>query len=621
MGVAGASLSDCAFLGDVSYNENLADQPEGVTKSDYKTLAKMRLAEDHSFPYRESLMGKPFPFENVLEEHWGNWPESLSLTPMLVYYEYYSDGSFGLYGTGQTKDGLVTIDTLDGPNGGMVIVEDGYALLTTFSIRGFEYSLNGGATQRLEIADTQQSGSFVRFDISSVDFWDGSATHSLSGINVYQLPFELQMPDRTASTFLDTLELSFADAGGTSAETFTYYYNPDFAMLSSSPAFGEQVAEVPNTDAIFIRTARHLNRLGYQSAYWASNAHIVQYYDIDVPSYTNNYLGHALDLVGTGDYHNQPIGRIGEPFAGLFDGAGHAIIDYNQWVYGEEAAGLFGCVSGTIQKTHLAASSLGSAQVVRSGAVPGGTLAAGALVGWLDGGTLVDCSASAYSVFLDGSSSIGDAAVGGLVGVNQGLVSRSTAADVTVTLVSQSPASASLGVGGLVGGLQGTVADSYAVNNTLVGQMPDARAGCQLAQGGIAGIIYGSGASVANCYGYAFAEDTITSDGYATHFDITDSSACSVANCYRLKWDGGLDTGAQDGDDVVACDSDALKNANLGSAFVRDDYAPTYGSAYIYGDVRVTPGHLTVSRWSYPYPLVCTDYDGNYSHFGFDWWE
>ena len=632
VGAEGSTVfSDCAYLADVGYNEKLSDQPAGIESRKYSALASMRLAADHSFPYKENLLGMAFPFANVLDEHWGNWPAPMSLNPILVYYEYYGyEEGYGFYGTGETEAGVVTIDTLDQPNGGMVVLEDGYALISSFSIRGFEYALNGGAKQRLTLADSPQAGSFVDLGIRSVDYYDGNTMQSLNDIYVYQLPFELQMPDRTASSFVDTLELSFADAGGTSTQTLTYYFNPDFAMLASSPSFGKTSAEVPDTSTLYLRTARQLNRLGYQQAYWASNANIVQRYDIDFGSYAGDYLGHTLDFMGTGAYHNQPIGTIDYPFWGSFDGTNHVIIDYMLWADGAEVAGLFGSVSGGghIQNTHLASSALYSAKVVRSGSVPGGSLAVGGLVGWLDDASISGCSVSGYSIHLDGNSAISDAAAGGLVGINAGTVVRSSAADVSVNLVSNAPSGATLGIGGLVGGLQGSVSNSYAVEAYLSGQALGSANGRTLAHGGIAGLVYGSAASASNCYGYAFVDNAIAqSDDTVKHFDVVDSALCSVSNSYRLSWDvdsssrgDEFSTGAQDGDDITACDPDKLANASLGSAFAYNSEPNTYGSAYLY-DVRITAGHLTPARASYPYPVVCTDIDNEYSHFGYYWVE
>lgn len=631
VGNTGASFTNCAYLTEVGYNETLLDQPSGVEGRGYSALADMRLAADHSFPYMESLFGKAFPFANVVEEHWGNWPGSMSLKPILVYYEKYGeagDGGIGFYGTGQTDEGVVTIDTLDGPNGGLVISEDGYALLATNSIRGFEYSLNGGESQRLTVADSPQSSSFVDMGIDSLEYWNGSEMCTMEDIHVYQLPFELQMPNRTAEYFLDTLELTFADAGGTAAESFLYYYNPDFAMLSASPNIDGTTAE-PDTSNLFVRTPRHLSRLAQQPAYWASNANIVQYYDIDYSYYTADYLGEVVNYTDTsGAYAPQPIGNMSQPFGGTYDGTGHVIIDYNQYISGGALAGLFGVVSGTVTNTHIASSRQDLAVIVRTGAVPSGTLAAGAIAAWVDGGTISGCSASGYQVFIDGSFAIADAAVGGLVGVNVGTVDRSSSADNTVTIVSSAPGSASLGVGGLVGGLQGRITNSYSVSNTLVCQATGSGLGRQLAQGGIAGYIYSGGASISNCYGYAFAEDTISNTGdFVSHFDIASSDGCDISNCYRLSWEEGeggrydsFTTGAEDGAEVRSCTPETLMSNPLGGAFVTSDGAPTYGNAYFY-DTRIVMGHLVPGSWSYPYPLVCTNNDGEYSHFGFDWWE
>ncbi|MBQ9020473.1 MAG: prepilin-type N-terminal cleavage/methylation domain-containing protein [Eggerthellaceae bacterium] len=622
-GGEGASFSNCAFLQDVGYNSFLMPQPAGIEAKSYGDLADMRLAADHSFPYRESLMGSAFPFANVLEEHWGNWPSSLSFKPMLVYYELYADGDYGFYGTQETPDGPVIINTLDGENGGIVIVEDGYALLSTYAIRGFEYSLNGGEKQRLTRANVPQAGSFVELNVDSLYYWNGSETLTLDDFFVYQLPFELQMLSRTATSFADLLELSFADAAGSTAETYSYYYNPDFAMLVSNPG-ADGSLDAPDTSSLYVRTPRHLNRLAVQSAYWASNAHIIQAYDIDSGEgyYTSNYLGDTLDFK-SGTYAMQPIASKTEPFMGSYDGHNHTIIDFFISANGRDDVGLFGSVMGTVSNVHLVGSQLNEASVVHYGQTSGGTLAAGALVGWLDG-TVEGCSASGLSVYA-GSAYIDDASVGGLVGVNVGSIERSSAANVDVSVVSTCTSAANLGLGGLTGSNGGSINSCYAVEINLFGQALGAGSGRQLLQGGIAGYGFGGG-SIAHCYAYAFAEgNTIaTENDIVEHFDITNPDDNTLNNCYRLSWDdgsgGGFTTGAMDDDRVISCTPDELKSASLGAAFAYGGDVPVYGNAYFY-DVRLVPGHLIQSDYRYPYPAVCTNNDGEFVHYGFDWWE
>ena len=602
-GTSGAAFADCAYLSQVGYNEATLDQPEGIVAKDYASLSATRLAADHSHPYRDSLLGKAFPFAAVLEDHWGNWPAPSNLNPVLVYYERYGDGTYGYYGMGSTPESIVEINTLDDT---FVVEEDGYALLSTYPIRGFDYVLNGGATYRVTLGSAVGPDTYVELPSEGMQYWDGSAYQSLDEKHVYQLPFPLLMPERAASRTYDTLEITFAGLGGGDNVSYTYYYNPDFAKLASSPdAFGSTAA--PDTSTLLLRTARHLNRLGHQPGYW--NASIAQDRDIDFVFYTRSYLGFGIDYTSTGgSYANTPIGTSGTPFTGTFDGRNFAIVDYSLYADGAQEAGLFGYVTGTVRNVHLATSVDDAASIVRTGSArSGSTLAVGGLVGWLDGGTVSGSSVSGYQVFCESSTAVSDAGAGGLVGVNSGTVSASSAADVTLHMYPASTSGATLGVGGLVGSTQGSITRCYAVENEYDCQTTTSGADRVIAYGGIAGYVYAGSPRIADCYAYGFVSATACApDDYVVHHAIAHPDWASVSNCYTMEVYSGAEAGG-----AAVVEPYELQDAPLagfaGSSTPRNTYGET------------SSGHVIQSRDNYPYPVICKDAYGEWTHYGFSY--
>lgn len=131
------------------------------------------------------------------------------------------------------------------------------------------------------------------------------------------------------------------------------------------------------------------------------------------------------------------------PFTGNFDGNGYQINDINIDNNELDFAGLFGVSSGTIE--NLAMSN------VSISVEPAGAWAdVGALLGYIDGGTVNSCYVENGSV----TSTNQNSPVGGLVGYSNG--GNITDCYTSVTINSDQAA------GGLTGGNSGTISNSYA---------------------------------------------------------------------------------------------------------------------------------------------------------------
>lgn len=625
---SGTDFQNCRYLVQSGYNDGLAAQPQGVEGADLATLAAARLAADHSHPYRARLLGSAFPFAPVLDDHWGNWPDPASMRPTLLYYEHYADGSYGYFGVGHDESGDIPFNTLDET---LVVLDDGYALCMPYKVTGFDYAINGGSSYRAKLGAEPSAGTFVELptvadptryamDVGTdyeeepsyyLYYWQGDAMVPLTDYHIYQLPADLQLPERVAASYYDSLVINLAEADGISASGYVFYYNPDFAKMATSPKADGSTDVPSNPEELLVRTARQLNRLGYQPLYW--DAQIVQGRDIDFGYYTKNYLGQAIDyMVTTGPFANQPIGLYGHPFTGVFDGKDHAIIDYGQSTSGQTAAGFFGCVSGTVRNVHLAASVLNAVSVARVGAVVGSyTPSVGALAGLVEGGTIDGCSVSGYQVSFASDTRVDTAVAGGLVGLNLGSVVSSTAANVTIANNAPSNAGATLGIGGLVGGSAGNVLFSYAVENNLSCRTDTDGSGRTIAYGGLIGAAFEGGPEASSCYAYAYATETVCSaSDTVDYYALANPFLIAVYDCYYLD----VEEDYQEGENgAIACDPAGLQNASIAGMTGGLAARSTYG--------KTMSGHVVQQSASYPYPVVCHDAYGDLAHYGFSWWE
>lgn len=412
----GISFSGCEFLKQANYNSSYTKE-NGVTESSYNSLRVSSGVDNksNSDPYSSALRGQAFPFKLIANEaggkmtHYGDWPEPYKLENSLVYYERYSDGSYGYYAKTslQNSDGQATgnwvLDTLKNE----VCVEDGYALLTVYKLGSFDYTLYTGdkngsnkTVRGVKIAKDLNSATAnqaaLLLENVSLQFKDysvnengvGYAETTISNAKMYRLPFDLQVTTRTAAkTFWETLTITGYSAS-TSAKVIdnaVFYYCPDFAKNAVNPVGGSTTepaqpgsGEQPKDTPIYVRSARQLNALSRSVYYWNQNKnnggkklYFLQETDIDFGTYARywnddktsftSYCGQTFDLMDTSEgniYRNVPIGtpnKTSDPnfasnFQNIYDGQGHKIIDYCQLNTKYQFAGLFGEVEYAILK-------------------------------------------------------------------------------------------------------------------------------------------------------------------------------------------------------------------------------------------------------------------------------
>ena len=410
----GSSYVGCAYMTQIGYNKSEAlKNPTGVEKKDYTDLLSTseETSVNVSYPYASELYLQAFPYVKLANQnsHYGNWPKRFIIDTSLVYYERYEDNSYGYYcvTTVENDENIWLLDTLKNET----CVEDGYGLLTKYNLGSISYDLYIGnraedsegnsvikhgtgnvlLREEVTIGDPSIQGSFLRLnqqgtlqfrEIASYDAEYGvegtetGDTFDVTGLYLYQLPYELQCTDRKGVEYFYDRIIFNATGYGSNKQVIkdlAYLYCPHFAKTAFNPNItgevinldtvvlpnGEKEYPVAKPANVFVRSARQLNALGRFSYYWNTRHGLedeVNYFqetDINFSTYVKEYGGYEFDLQAFDkSYSNRPIGDseksvAGETeYAGAFknnyDGQGYKIIDYCLSVSDVQFVGLFG---------------------------------------------------------------------------------------------------------------------------------------------------------------------------------------------------------------------------------------------------------------------------------------
>lgn len=669
---ASADFSDCAFLRQNGYNSLYAQEVSGgVQARSYRELvesASHAISKENTHSYDKALASLCFPFSAVSDEYWGDWPgDSLSSLGALAYYEKYEDGSTGYYmSMALTFDGNVVRDDTVNTLKDAVVTEDGYALVEPYALEQVSYQLNDGDENSLSVSDDAGSSQDLVLVDDSLEVQTSSGVF-LDSLQVYRLPGTLQGIDtENRKSFFDKLVFT------TSGERIddikeTYYYNPDFAKTAIGPSEGNMLSSstklsdaTPST--VSVRSARQLNALG-RNMYWCTphagsgsdQFVFTQECDIDFSAYTKTYCGKAFDLTDTSEdnpYKNVPIGTSGNDvnlmFANVYDGQMHQIVDFCLETSTQQAAGLFGTISGaTVKNVVMRASSSGSSYVHSSYTEHKdsyhSTPVAGSLVGCVyadatSSAEVKNCAMSGMQVSWSAPDADYEynAAVGGLVGYNFGEVNNCSAVADEVSIGSADIDSNGNirvmdSIGGLVGSNAGTVENCYA-GGSLAYRAATSKA--QVEMGGLCGhyFYYATTgrqrivAKVTDCYSYATGRvyADLGSHGIAYYYQVANDAVenaggtnISSTNSYRL-----------DGYDILGCSFEMFSYQDPQLNYHSDDAISKSASelselnpSQDFGRADVTHSYATFTddsapRDAYPYPAVVRALDGYYVHYG-----
>lgn len=660
---SGLPPAHCRYMVQTGHNDGLT-RPQGLVGAvAYSALQYTGgLAESH--PYAGSLQGSQYPFTPAGSlPHFGNWPlERDKYSATLVYYEKYAqtDDSgritgyeYGFYaGTSLTGATTWALDTLQDRS----CVEDGYAVLSEYELKSFDYKLvfnsSGNLTKTGSIAVSQEDEketAQVLLSGQTVSFMSGDfVKYVVRNAYIYRLPFDLQEVSRdAASSFYVKLVLSGAKRNGEAAfENNEFYYCPHFARTAVNPVLGKTAAEEPaqNPETVYIRSARQLNALGRYNYYWNNVSNqgwtpytFYQETDLNFSTYTDWYCGEKFTMSIGGTYANRPIGypitgsASGQKYSNFqctYDGQGHKIIDYSLRS-NEQFVGMFGEMAGaTLKNMVLCASTAGKAEIIsmyQGDAQAGIGVLAGLVYSSTDNITeletrILNCSVSGYTIRLDSAklaNSQADScmvAIGGIAGFNLGYIDSCTAVnEVRCPQVNRHRA-----VGGLVGNNSGSVTNSYAGGSIT---SLASKSQYPTYAGGLIGVngdfIYGATGSkiqgstlvrnnprqIQNCYTYVTMTPTKSGAQLGGAGNLGKVNKLNpdfkFANCYYLEREG---------------DAFSDQNAHNGTAYSYSQMADASFSATLNSALfrAVTPGcsyhslGLDPAGEDYPFPAVVT---------------
>lgn len=330
--------------------------------------------------------------------HYGDWSADF-ISGSLVYYEQYSDGSYGI-------DGSNLKSTL---SKNLTIVGDGYAIMYQQGEVGIPSSV------RVAV-----DGNNYTIETNSISF-----TKEIDGkqYNIYALPEEVANPEHAIDHFYEEIQLTPVMSAKASGETKTYYFNPHFAKAISD------VNTMPST--VTIRSPRQLYSLAkyFDNGYNAlKTITFKQDRDLVYSSYQwENYTSYGIVA------KQNPIGSSSS-FEAKYDGSCYAIKDVNFYTENGSYLGMFGQIgkSGSVSNVVLATqyTSNGTNYTIqRKNPVGANQVFYGGVLAGKNQGTITNCAVAGYylsktntsdgTIYGYANSSL---YVGGLVGFNEGTI-------------------------------------------------------------------------------------------------------------------------------------------------------------------------------------------------------
>ncbi len=486
--------------------------------------------------------------------HYGDYSASFN-NGALVYYEKYSDGSFGFDGAGVE----ITLKSE------LTIVGDGYGI-------AFDSELKN--SDKLSINDAIYTN---RDYIKSGKYY------------IYPLSNEEVNPGSAVSDYYKNIKINL------NGEIKNYYYNPHFArtVVESSA-----MPNMPST--VSIRSPRHLYNLSKYYDYYRTvldNVTYKQERNIDYSSYEWNYAN-LTNIVNS----QNPIGSTNSnPFKDIYDGGSYEINNVSFITNDGFYVGMFGYNVGTLKNVVIAVQYDASTtyKVSRSQAATTNQKVYYGILTGFNSGTISNCAVAGY--YLSGSDSTiygyrnSEVYIGGLVGYNAGTINSCSADNPKLTLVMNS---ATCYAGSFVGYNTGIISNSYGIN-MITSTATEGNTNV----GGFVG--YNSGS-----IGDSYCATAIISSGTGSNaFSFVPNTSGTVNNCYYLSY-GSF----QFIDGLYSYNGDS--NKSYGTGIIYKDLIGLNSTKALISKYYNLTSKLDNSQTSYPFKAVVKDSDGNYIHYG-----
>lgn len=454
-GVTSSETNKCHYLTiSAGYQDKSYEQMASSGFFDEMGVGFERKGSAQSNPYhlRKDLETYPLPGVKDLPQY-GDWNAEF-LKTSLVYYEKYSDDTYGVSGgnLGTLRDDLT-------------VVEDGYAVVFNQMQTGIglDFELTGSNGDLLW---SKENYSVEKFGTTTETKNGVATTYYLAPLPGELITIKVGDKEYADKDFFLFLNITPTDGG----ERVFAAYNPHFAKTASTMLEGieetEFKADVLDSTRkrmeISVRTARHLNELSKHAEYYhytVSGSRLFEFrQELDLDYRT--YEGYGWNKTAK---EQDPIGQRDGTFNGRYYGGCHKISGVSFHIQQESnrsSAGLFGVSTGLLQDIvyemdpdpeKQASVSIGDKTEIFIGA----------LVGSVESGEVVNCAV--YNVNLRGASSDAKIYMGGLAGHNKGIIRNCAAESIQLKTVGSSFSEAF--IGGLVGynDQTGSVSKSYAV--------------------------------------------------------------------------------------------------------------------------------------------------------------
>lgn len=499
-----------------------------------------------------------------------------------VYFEKYSDGTYGFYSSGIKS----TLNNSDSVN----VVGDGYGLAySSVEDRQVAIKIESTGIDYEEVVDLKE--------YHQVNTSDGS-------YYIYPLPTGVVNKDFVLNNSNPNYFLKITIK--TSGDESYYFFNPYFAKTVVSADANAKVSDITfnqDGDLISIRSSRHLYNLAKYYDKYSTQTTVCtfnQERNIDYKNYDFvKYVGiDNTDIL-------KPIAGKGNWFSSGYNGNYHTINNINIIATDETNVGLFGRVStiGYLKNIVLRAAYSNNSDsnyyATRKSPIINNIVNMGTLVGF-NSGTITNCS-------VDGFYFAGDKGtiqtfenstlyVGGLVGLNTGTITNSA---VDLPAMQLASTYANVKMGGFVGVNRNKVSDCYTVGNLKVIS----------AKGGnvvLAGFSGDNTGTISNSYCSSALSGTGDSSIYGFSPIGGGFSNCEYLCNGSYHFLGGMYSynAEQPGS--------AIKAVNYSILSVNNNDLRKATSSFLYGETSANKNK------TYPFPCVVKDANGKYVHYG-DW--
>ena len=549
--ISGTSVVDSTM----SLGSSFITSGKKVTK--YQLLG--RNLSNYEYPILKSL------------SHYGDWTAEFE-SGALVYYEEYSNGTFGFEGA-NLEVSLI---------GNKDIVGDGYGVL---------YKAN-------DVNNPTSVKVTVGSEVQTITLGSGYKSVTVDGVeyHIYPLNKTIMNPTSSIDGFYERATLE------ANSQKKLYDFNPHFARSVVDIQDESEVTPTPTN--VSIRSPRHLYNL---SLYYDSG-----YRNMENVTYTQerNMIYSSYHWT---DYTNEtsvitkqsPIGSDEEhSFKDTYNGGSYEIGDIGFSTVSGNYVGMFGYSTGTIKNVVLAtqySTSSTSFHVQRTKAVQANETVYYGILAGKNSGSISNSAVAGY--YLSGSDGTihgyanSTIYVGGLVGYNDGTITDSEADSPKLSL---SMHRATCYAGGFVGYNEGNITNSYGLNH-ITSDVSDGKTM-------IAGFVAYNTGSINQSY-CATALTSQGSGSYAYAFGSTDGGGSCRESYYLYR--GSY----QFVDGLYAYDRNDSSSIGSYKTYLQlqSQRGTSVAQTSLYHDLTTA---LDSDETVYPYRAVVKDSNGNYVHYG-----